>query len=173
LLAEIDDLGRSRYASGSRMVNLGVRSFEAVLDQQVEIVALVKHFALNVRMVLSEKPHLSVLLRHELLTHRRDLYVDVILREVEVRPEVSDWISVVIPFESECVWLVFPVDSVEIQQPRKFLFAVVGELSEIGRGWPEEVLCSQIPDAPACFSPRSGPNSWSGKSLCNSPRTSS
>jgi hypothetical protein len=88
---------------------------------------------MNVWVMLPQKAHLAVLLGDQLLAHRGDLYVDIILWEVEIWPEVSGRIALVVPFESEGMWLVLPVDSVEVQQSRKFLFAVVGELGEIGR----------------------------------------
>jgi hypothetical protein len=99
----------------------------------VEIVTLVEHLAMNVWVVLPEKAHLTVLLGDQLLAHGGDLYIDIILREVEVWPEVSGRSAPVIPFEGEGMWLVLPIDSIEVQQSRKFLFAVVRELDGIGR----------------------------------------
>lgn len=133
LYSKIDDFWRSRDARGSRAVNLGVGFLEPVLDKEVEIVTLVEHLAMNVWVMLPQKAHLAVLLGDQLLAHRGDLYIDIVLGEVEVWPEVSGRIALVVPFESEGMWLVLPVDSVEVQQSRKLLFAVVGELGEIGR----------------------------------------
>ena len=173
LFAEVDDLGRSGYPCGSGMCHFGVGLLKAVFDEQVQIVALVKDLAMDIGVVFPEQPHLAVLLGNQLLAHRGDLYVDIILWKVEIGPEIPRGFAVIIPLECKRTRFVLPVDTVEIEQPRELSLAVVSELGEIGRRRPEEVLCTQIPDAPERFSSATVPRSWSGNSLCSSPRTSS
>jgi hypothetical protein len=132
-LAEINYFGRSRYSCWCGDVHIGVRFFESVLDQEVEVVPLVEHLALDVWMVLSKKPNLAVLLRHELLAHRGYLDVHVVLGQKEVRSEELCGLAVLVPFEGEGMRLVLPIYAVEIEQPRKLTFAVVRELGRIGR----------------------------------------
>jgi hypothetical protein len=93
----------------------------------VEIVTLVEHFALNIGIQLTKAANLLVLLGHEFLTHRRDLDVDVVFREIEVWLEQLRGFTVITPLDFECAGLVFPVDSVEVKESREFPFAVVGE----------------------------------------------
>lgn len=131
--AQVHDLRWSRDPGRCRHIDICIGFLEAVFHQKVEIIPLIEHLAFDIWMVLTQEPHFPVLLCDQLLAHRGDLYIDIVLGEVEVWPEVSGRIALVVPFESEGMWLVLPVDSIEIQQSRKFLFAVVGELGEIGR----------------------------------------
>ena len=133
LLAEIDDLRRSWDARRCSVLHLCIRLLKSVFHEEVEVVALVEHLALDVRMVLAQKSHLAVLFRHELLAHRCYLDVDIVLGQVEVRPEVLDWLSIFVPVEGECVRFVFPVNAVEVEETRKFPFAVVSEVGKLGR----------------------------------------
>jgi len=84
-------------------------------------------------MVLPQQAYLAVLLGDQLLTHRGDLYVDVIFGKVEIGPEEPRWFALIVPLEGKGMWLVLPVDTVEIQQPSKFPLAVVSEIGKIGR----------------------------------------
>ena len=61
------------------------RLLETVLDEQVQVVALVEDLASDVRIERRQPPHLAVLLGHELLVEGRDLDVEVELGQVEVR----------------------------------------------------------------------------------------
>lgn len=133
LLAEIDDLRRSWDARRCSMLHFGMGLFKPVLHEEVEIVALVEHLALDVRMVLAQQPHLAVLFGDELLAHRCYLDVDIVLGQVEVRPEVLDRLPILVPVKGECVRFVFPVNAVEVEETRKFPFAVVSEVGKLGR----------------------------------------
>jgi hypothetical protein len=99
----------------------------------VEIVALVEHLAPYVRVMFPQKPHLTVLLGHELLAHRCDLDVDIIFGQVEIRPEESGRFAVAVPFKGKRLRLVEPVDSVEVEESSKLAFTVVSELPEFSR----------------------------------------
>jgi hypothetical protein len=99
---------------------------EPELHQEVEVVALVQHFDVDVRMELAEAADLGVLLGHQLLVERGDLDVEVVGREIEVRPESSPRVAVVIPLEGELARFVLPGDAVEVEQ--------VGELALRGMG---------------------------------------
>jgi hypothetical protein len=113
-------------------VEVGIGFLEAVLDEEIEIVSLIEDLALDVRVVLPELTNLSVLLCDELLTHRRDLNVHIVFRQIEVRPEVPGRLTVVIPFEGKRMRLVLPIDRVEVEESREFSFAVVSELCRFG-----------------------------------------
>ena len=63
------------------------RRLEAVLHEEVEVVALVQHLHAHLGMQLAEPTGLAVLLGDELLVERRDLDVEVVGREVEVGAE--------------------------------------------------------------------------------------
>jgi hypothetical protein len=84
-------------------------------------------------VVLSKKPNLAILLRHELLAHRGYFDVYVVLGQKEVRSEELCGLAVLVPFEGEGMWFVLPIYSVEIQQTGKLPFAVVCELGRFGR----------------------------------------
>jgi hypothetical protein len=130
--AKVDDLWGPRYPHGRGARQFRIRLLESVFDEKVQIVALIEHLALDVWIVLLELTDFSVLLRNELLAHRRDLDVDVILREIEVRSEIPGRLAAVVPFEGKRMRLVLPVDRVEVKEPRKFALAVVSELRRVG-----------------------------------------
>jgi hypothetical protein len=132
VFAKVDDLWRARYPHGCGVRQFRIRLLEPVLDEKVQIVALIEHLALDMWILLLELTDLSVLLCNELLAHRRDLDVDVILREIEVRSEVPRRLAAVVPLEGKRVRLVLPVDRVEVEEPRKLAFAVVSELRRVG-----------------------------------------
>lgn len=100
---------------------------ETVLDQQIQVVALIQDLAANVRIKLLETPHLSILLGDQLLVESGDLDKHVVIGKVEIRREPLCGIAISIPCEDEGPWLVFPANVVEIQQTRKLPFAVVRE----------------------------------------------
>ena len=132
-VAKVHDLRRSRDARRCRIVDFSVWFLESILDEKVEIIALIEHLALDVRMVLSEQSNLAVLLRDEFLAHRRDLDVDIVLPKIEIRPEIPGGFPVLAPFEGKRVRFVLPVDSIEIKESRELAFAVVSERNEFGR----------------------------------------
>lgn len=114
-------------------MDLGVRFLETVLHQQVEIVALIEHLAFDVRVVLSEKPDLAILLRYEFLAHCRDLDVHVIFGQIEIGSEETGWFSLFVPRESKGIRFVLPIDSVEVEETGKLALAIVSELGEFSR----------------------------------------
>jgi hypothetical protein len=134
LIAEIGDLGRTRNAGrGGRLLFSG-GLLEAVLHKEVQVVPLIEDLAANVGVELTEAANLAVLLRHELLVHRRDLDVDVFLRQVEVGPEVARGLVPVVPFDREGSRLVLPRDVVEVEQPGELALAGVREFDAVGLG---------------------------------------
>jgi hypothetical protein len=133
LSAEVDDLRRTRYPGRSCDSHLSIRFLESVLDQQMEVITLVEDLALDVRVMFAQEPHLAVFLGDQFLAHRGDLDVDVVLWQVEIWSEVFRWLTVIVPLQGERVRLVVPVDPVEVQQSRKFAFAVVSECGELSR----------------------------------------
>jgi hypothetical protein len=124
---EIQDFWGTRNSGWRSYFDRGIRFLEAVLDEEMQIVTLVEHFALDIGVELTKATNLLVLLRHELLAHRRDLDVDVIFRQIEVGLEQLCGFTVIAPFDFEGTRLVCPVDSVEVEESREFPFAVVGE----------------------------------------------
>lgn len=155
------------------MFGFGIWFLEAVLDKKVQVVTLVEHLAPHIGVQLSKPFDLSILLRDKLLTHRRDLDVEVVVREVEIGFEQFYRFVEVIPLDWELSRLVVPLDAVEVEKSREFPFAVVCEVGEVGRRRPKEIVSAQFPAAFAIsvFATRSA--AWSGKSLWISPATSS
>jgi hypothetical protein len=133
LLTQIHDLRWARDARRRRMVDFGVWLFESILDEKIEVVALIEHLAFDVRVMLSQEPHLSVLLRDQLLAHGGYFDVDIVFSKIEIRSEILGGFPVLVPFEGECVRFVLPVDAVEIKKTRELAFAVVSECNEFGR----------------------------------------
>lgn len=122
------------------MFDGGIRLLEAVLDKKVEVVALVEDFALDVRIELPESPNFLVLASDELLGHRGDLDVHVLFREIEVRAEQLGRFTGFVPFNGEFPRLVLPVNTVKVEESRKFPFAVVCEFGEFRPRGPEEIV---------------------------------
>src|SRR6185312_15967240 len=60
------------------------RRLEAVLHQELQVVALVEHLDLHVGVELDQPARLAVLLGDQLLVERGDLDVEVVRRQVEV-----------------------------------------------------------------------------------------
>jgi hypothetical protein len=105
-----------------------VRLLKTVFHQQMQIVPLVEDLAFDIRIELPKPANFPILLGDELLTHRRDLDVDVIFREVEVGSEEFRRFAVCVPIDGEGLGLVGPIDLIEIEESREFPLAVVGEI---------------------------------------------
>src|SRR5215210_9351322 len=100
---------------------------ETVLLHETIDVAPVEELHLHVGIPLFELSDLAVLPRHERLLHRRDLHVEVLIREVEVRPRCLDDAALFVRLEDERARLVLPPDSVEIEKLRDLEFRLVDE----------------------------------------------
>src|SRR5262249_2379615 len=117
---------------------------------QREVVALVEHLAADLRVPLSQPPHLPVLLRDELLVQRRDLDVEIELLQVEVRGEALHDVALTVPADVEGRRLVLPVDLVEVQQPGELPLRGMREPDGVGLGeWCSQWLCAHGPPAAA------------------------
>ncbi len=112
--SEIDDVGRSRYPCWCWSFDGRIRLLEAVFYEQVQIVALVEHLALDIRACSPQLAYLSILLSDELLTHGCYLDIHIVLREVKVRSEERCGFARVVPVNGESGRFVLPVDRVEI-----------------------------------------------------------
>ena len=102
-------------------------------------VTLIKDLATNFRVQLSQPPDLAVLLRDELLIHRGDLDEEIVVRQIEVGPELPGWQPVGVPFESESPRLVLPRHDVEVEQSREFALTGVGEINPVC-GFREQIV---------------------------------
>src|SRR5690606_40383098 len=109
-------LGRAREPGGCSHLLEMIRLFEAVLDHQVQVVALVEDLAAYPAMGLLELAHLPVLLGVELLVHGRDLDEEIVVRESEVGSEPLDRFSIVVELDGERLGLVLPGDAVEVEE---------------------------------------------------------
>src|SRR4029450_4419081 len=92
----------------------------------------------DARLQLPQFADLPVLLRDELLVERRDLDVQVVLGQEEVRGEPLDHAALLAPLEVERPGLVVPVDLVEVQQAGELALARMREPHGIalqGQGW--------------------------------------
>jgi hypothetical protein len=88
-------------------------------------VPLIEDLASNIRIQLPKAPNLPVLLGDQLLVHRGDLDEQIIVREVEVGPEVLGGLAGVVPLDGEGAGLVVPGDVVEVEQPGELSLALV------------------------------------------------
>ena len=116
---------------------------EAVLLQEREVVALIEDLDLGVGIELAETADLAILLRHELLVHRRDFDVRLELREVEVGGELLDDLALLVPLDIERTRLVFPLDLIEVEKPCVLPLAFVSEVDAVA-------LESRSPGRDAC-----------------------
>ena len=99
----------------------------------MQVVTLIEHLAPYVGVQLSKSLDLPILLRNELLTHRCDLDVDVVIREIEVGLEKFCGFAELIPLDWEFSGFVMPLDAVEVQKSGELPLAVVCEIGEVGR----------------------------------------
>ena len=97
-------------------------------------VALVEDLAVDVRVLLAQLTHLAILLRDELLVHRGDLDVQLLVRKEEVRLEVARGSTGLIELDGEGVRFVLPLDSVEVEESGELPLTVVSEIGECGLG---------------------------------------
>src|SRR5215204_596185 len=110
---------------------------EPVLGHERQVVALVEDLALDLRVELAQAANLAVLLGHQPLVERRDLDVEVVHRQEEVRREALNHVPIAVPLEVERPGLVVPFDLVEVQQPGELALAGVREGDRVagqGRG---------------------------------------
>src|SRR5450631_2110431 len=120
---------RCTASSGERRSVKGNRSSgaESELHQKVEVVALVEHLDLYFRVKLSQPPYLAVLLGHQTLVERRELDVEVVSRQVEVRAETLDGFAPGVPLDGELHRLVLPGHTVEVQETGELALGLMGE----------------------------------------------
>src|SRR5215210_1636745 len=100
---------------------------EAVLRHERQVVPLVEDLAPDLRVPLAELPHFPVLPGHQLLVERRDLDVEIELRQEEVGGESADDVSLAIPLDVERRGFVVPGDPVEVEQLRELALGGMGE----------------------------------------------
>ena len=124
-----------------------VRFFEAVLDDEMEVVALIEDFALDIGMNRLEPADLLVLLGDQLLIHGRDLDVQLVVGQIEIGCEVLGGLPVVIELDREAIGFVVPRNSIEVKEERELALAVVGKFDFVRRG----AVCTQV--APASMAP--------------------
>jgi hypothetical protein len=133
VFAKVDDLRWAWYPCRGRVLDFSVRFLKSVLHQKIEIVTLIEDLAFDLRVVFSQESYLPILLRYEFLTHCGDLDVHVIFGKIEVGSEEAGWFSFVVPFQSEGIRFVQPIDSVEVEESGELALAVVSELGELSR----------------------------------------
>ena len=99
----------------------------AVLEHQRPEVTRVEQLHADLRIELPQVAQLAVLLPDQRLLERRQLDVQVDLRQVEVGRERLDDRAVGVPGDGEDVGFVSPRDTVEVQDPRQLRLALVCE----------------------------------------------
>jgi hypothetical protein len=107
--------------------------FQAVLDQQVEVVTLVQDLADDAGIELHQAPRFAVLLGDELLVQRRDLNIEIEFGQIEIRRKAARWVAMPVPFDVEGGWFVLPSDLIEVEQLCELPLAVVGESDALVR----------------------------------------
>ncbi len=130
--------------------------FKTVFHNKLQIVALVEHFAIDVRVNGLKPFHLLVLLGNELLIHRRDLNEHVIVGEIEVGREIFGRLAIFIELNWEAFRLVIPRNAVEVEKKGELPLTVVSELDFLRR----EAIADQVTPASATpvYSAPSGNN---------------
>jgi len=103
------------------------RRLEAVLHEQLQVVALVQDADIDVGIALTQPPRFSILLGHELLVQRRDLDEEVVGRQKEVGCECLSGTILAVPLQRERARLVLPCDAVEVEELRELPLGVVCE----------------------------------------------
>lgn len=98
----------------------------------MQIVPLIENAAFHLRMVLGEQSNLPVLFRDQLLVHGGYLDKCALVRQVEIRGEKLDRLTVVPKTNRERRRFVLPGQAIEVQQLGELSFAVVGELDGVG-----------------------------------------
>ncbi len=88
---------------------------------------MIENAALHIGVQLSQSARLAVLLRYELLVEGRDLDIEVVLGEVEVRREPLSGGSLPVPGDIEGGGFVSPVDLIEVKQLCELPLAIVSE----------------------------------------------
>ncbi|MEA2001283.1 MAG: hypothetical protein U9N84_05275, partial [Actinomycetota bacterium] len=126
VVSEVFDAGRAGNTGRGRRKLLIRWLLQTVLDEEAEVVALVKDFALDLRVHFPEETYLLVLFGHKLLTHGRYLDVQVVLREVEIGSEELCRLAILEP-NCELARFIVPVDFVEIQESREQPVALVSK----------------------------------------------
>jgi hypothetical protein len=106
---------------------------EPVLQQQVEIVALVQDPAADVGVERAQPPDFAVLLGDQLLIERGYLDVEIELGQIEVGCEALRDGSGAIPRDVERRRLVTPFDLIEVEQASELALAVMREAGRLVR----------------------------------------
>ena len=128
IVAQILNTGWTGKSGRSRRQLLIRRLLEPVLHEQAQIVPLIEDLALDLGVNLPQATHLAVLLGDQLLAHRRDLDVQIVIGEIEVRSEELCRCAVGGELDRKLARFVFPFDLVEIEQSRKLPLALVCEI---------------------------------------------
>ncbi|MGC2241635.1 MAG: hypothetical protein WA726_12450 [Acidimicrobiia bacterium] len=89
---------------------------------------MIEDLAADLGVQLLEAANLAILLGDQLLAHRGDLDVEIVIREIEIGSEELRGAPVLVPGDGERGRLVIPGDTIEIQEKRKLPLAVVSEL---------------------------------------------
>lgn len=153
---EAKDVRATGHASRRGRFLEVIRLFQAVFDDQVEVVPLIEDLASNLGVQFAKPANLSVLLRHQLLAHRRDLDEEIILGEVEVRREEFCRIALLVPCDRKGGGFVLPGDAVEIEEEGELSLAVVGELGLLRCGsFGDQVAPASTTPAYCCSSGKS------------------
>src|SRR5204863_942318 len=98
---------------------------QAVLEDQVTVVAVVEQLDLDVRVQLAQAAQLAVLLRDQALFERRQLDVEIQFRQVEVGRESLHHPAVVGVAQRKAMWLVLPGQLIEVEDAREIFLAGV------------------------------------------------
>ncbi len=162
-VAEMGDLRRAWNPGGRRQLQRTV--VQPVLQQEVEIVALVEHLAAHVGVELAQAADLAILLSDQPLIHRGDLDVNTLISQIEVGSEVLGGVIVLVELYWKRRRLILPIDTVEIEQTRELSLTDVGEIFGLGTEGLIRVGClAQLASAVSVDDPTTSSCCVSGKS---------
>src|SRR5579884_2308054 len=102
-------------------------SLQAVFENQILKVLLVKDLHVNLGIELAEPFDLAIFSRHQRLLHGRQFDIKIKFRQIKIRRERLDNPALLVPLEGKRTRLILPGDPVEIQKIRENLFAGVSE----------------------------------------------
>ena len=111
-----------------------VRLLETVLHNKLQIVALVKHFAVHIWVNGLEPFDLLVFLGDQLLVHGRDFDVHIIVRKIEVGREILDRLAIFIELNRKTLRFVVPRNAIKVEKQGELPLTVVSELDFVRRG---------------------------------------
>src|SRR5579885_174248 len=137
------------WSSLNRMRSIPGGAGDAIFENQVLKILLIKHLDVNMRINRAQKLYFTVFSRHQRLLHGGQFDVQIELRKIEIGGERLRHIAVLVPLQRKRARLVLPGNPVEIEQIREQLLARMAE-----GGAPQAGPARRRDPVPRQFQPR-------------------